>query len=51
MLVRLLQATTITIALYTLVGLNTIRVPAADRPVTTPETLVALKQALTRHLL
>lgn len=50
MLVRILQATTITMALYALVGLNTVRVPAADRPAATPETLVALKQALTRHL-
>ncbi len=49
MLVRLLQATTITMALYALVSLNTIPTPAANRPITPPETLVALKQAFIRH--
>ena len=50
MLIRLLQATTITMALYALLGLNTVRSTASDHPAAAPETLVALKQALTRHL-
>ena len=49
MSVRLLQAMTITVTLYVLVGLNAMPRPAANRPIAPPETLVALKQALTRH--
>ena len=49
MLVRLMQATAITTALYALVGLNTMPRQAANRPIAPPETLVAIKQVLIRH--
>lgn len=52
MFVRLLQATTITLSLYVLLGLNALQAGnasnTADRSVETAEALVALKQVLTR---
>ncbi|MEM9087964.1 MAG: hypothetical protein AAGC93_04395 [Cyanobacteria bacterium P01_F01_bin.53] len=53
MFVRLTQATTITLALYMLLGLNTLQSSRAtttvDSSVETAEVLVALKEALIRR--
>ncbi|MGB7083950.1 MAG: hypothetical protein WBD47_00235 [Phormidesmis sp.] len=46
MFVRLMQAMTITMALYVLLGLNTLETRATNSTVEPAEALVALKQAL-----
>ncbi|MEM9151380.1 MAG: hypothetical protein AAGB19_13115 [Cyanobacteria bacterium P01_F01_bin.3] len=47
MLIKIVQATTITLALYALLGLNTLQTNAAGQTVEPAEVIVALKQALT----
>ena len=49
MLVKVIQATTITVALYVLLGLNALQPTATENTVEPAEDIVALKQALTRR--
>ncbi|MGD1863280.1 MAG: hypothetical protein ACFB0D_01870 [Phormidesmis sp.] len=46
MFIKIIQATTITLALYALLGLNTLKTNAAGETVEPAEVIVALKQAL-----
>ncbi|MEL6469094.1 MAG: hypothetical protein AAFQ74_05160 [Cyanobacteria bacterium J06623_4] len=45
---KVMQATTITLALYVLLGLNTLQ-PRANSAVEPAEVIIALKQAFTRR--
>lgn len=47
MFAKIVQATTITLALYALLGLNTLQTNAAGQTVEPAEVIVALKQVLT----
>ncbi|MGD1900233.1 MAG: hypothetical protein ACFB16_25245 [Phormidesmis sp.] len=49
MFVKLMQATTITVALYALLGLNSLPTASAEPAVEPAEVIVALKQAFTRR--
>lgn len=49
MFVRLTQATTITLVLYILLGLNSLQNRSANQQVEPAEALVAFKQALIRR--
>ena len=49
MFVRLAQATTITLTLYALLGLNTLQIQTAASAVEPAEVIVALKEVFTRR--
>lgn len=49
MFFKVIQATTITLALYALLGLNMLQPQSAENTVEPSEVIVALKQALTRR--
>ncbi|MEO0770024.1 MAG: hypothetical protein AAFY72_11440 [Cyanobacteria bacterium J06649_4] len=49
MFVKALQATTITLALYVLLGLNALQPTSTENTVEPAEVIVALKQAFTRR--